>query len=163
MEKLYVICGILALGLIVAFVFILSLSSKLKKMKKEQKKLEDEMGNESIEKLLIKSISKQENILQEISKIKFDVENLEEKQKHCFDKLEIVRYPASSEIGPKLSYSVGLTNEVDDALIITGLHYRQGLQVYYKQVKEGVPEIELSEEEKSVVRRNKADYVMGKK
>ena len=163
MEKLYIICGILAFGLVVAFIFIISLSSKLNKIKREQKKLEDGLESESIEKLLVKNISRQENISQEISKIRFDIENLEEKQKHCFDKLEIVRYPASSEIGPKLSYSVGLTNEVNDALIITGLHYRQGLQVYYKQVKEGIPEIDLSEEEKSVVRRNKADYVMGKK
>lgn len=163
MEKLYIICGILILGLVIAFVFILCLSSKLNKMKKEQKRLENEMDGESVEALLIKNISRQESLFYEISKIKNDIENIEEKQRHCFDRLEVIRYPASSEIGPKLSYSVGLTNEAEDALVITGLHYRQGLQVYYKQVKEGVAEVELSEEEKTVTRRNKADYVMGKK
>lgn len=163
MEKLYIICGILILGLVIAFVFILCLSSKLNKIKKEQKRLENEMDGESVEALLIKNISRQESLFYEISKIKNDIENIEEKQRHCFDRLEVIRYPASSEIGPKLSYSVGLTNEAEDALVITGLHYRQGLQVYYKQVKEGVAEVELSEEEKTVTRRNKADYVMGKK
>ena len=62
MEKLYIICGILAFGLIVAFVIIISLSSKLNKRARDQRKLENELDNESVEKMLVRSISRQENI-----------------------------------------------------------------------------------------------------
>lgn len=160
MDKIYVICVILAIGLVLSFVVIIALYNKLNKIQKSQKMIENEISEEGAQELLLKSIYKQEALSHEIEIMKNNIEKLEEKQLHCFDRLSIVRYPASSEIGPKLSYSVGLTNEAEDALIITGLHYRQGLQVYYKQVKEGVSEIDLSEEEKSVIRRNKAEYVM---
>lgn len=160
MDKVYFICAILAVGLVMSFVIILVLYNKINKIQGNQKKIEDELSDGNAQELLLKSIYRQETLSHEIEMIKNDIEKLEEKQLHCFDRLSVVRYPASSEIGPKLSYSVGLTNEAEDALIITGLHYRQGLQVYYKQVKEGVPETELSDEEKSVIRRNKAEYVM---
>ncbi len=160
MDKVYFICAVLAVGLVLSFVIIIVLYNKLNKIQSTQKRIEDEIFEDSAQNLLLKSIYKQEALSHEIEIIKNDIEKIEEKQLHCFDRLSVVRYPASSEIGPKLSYSVGLTNEAEDALIITGLHYRQGLQVYYKQVKEGVSETELSEEEKSVIRRNKAEYVM---
>lgn len=160
MDKVYFICAVLAVGLVLSFVIIIVLYNKLNKIQRTQKRIEDEIFEDSAQNLLLKSIYKQEALSHEIEIIKNDIEKIEEKQLHCFDRLSVVRYPASSEIGPKLSYSVGLTNEAEDALIITGLHYRQGLQVYYKQVKEGVSETELSEEEKSVIRRNKAEYVM---
>ena len=160
MGKLYVICAILGVGLVLSFIIILFLYNKLIKIQKNQRIIDEELAGDSAEQLLLRCIYKQDAISHEIEIIKNDIEKLEEKQMHCFDKLSVVRYPASSEIGPKLSYSVGLTNEVEDALVITGLHYRQGLQVYFKQVKEGVSETELSDEEKSVVRRNKAEYVM---
>lgn len=160
MEKLYVICSILGIGLVLSFVIILFLYNKLGKIQRNLRKIDEELAGENAEQLLLRSIYKQDAISHEIEVIKNDIEKLQEKQMHCFDKLSVVRYPTSSEIGPKLSYSVGLTNEAEDALIITGLHYRQGLQVYYKQVKEGISETELSDEEKSVIRRNKAEYVM---
>lgn len=160
MDKVYFICAVLAVGLVLSFVIIIVLYNKLNKIQRTQKRIEDEIFEDSAQNLLLNSIYKQEALSHEIEIIKNDIEKIEEKQLHCFDRLSVVRYPASSEIGPKLSYSVGLTNEAEDALIITGLHYRQGLQVYYKQVKEGVSETELSEEEKSVIRRNKAEYVM---
>lgn len=163
MEKVYFICAVLAVGLVLAFIIIILLYNKLNKIQHSQRMIEDEIFEESAQDLLLRNIYKQEALSHEIEIIKNDIEKIEEKQLHCFDRLSVVRYPASSEIGPKLSYSVGLTNEAEDALIITGLHYRQGLQVYYKQVKEGVPETDLSDEEKSVIRRNKAEYVMMKK
>ena len=92
-----------------------------------------------------------------------EISVLQDKQSKCFDRAKIVRYHATADNEAKLSYSVGLSNDNGDALVITGLQYRQGCNMYYKQVKEGIPDFELSQEEKcSIDRTNAADVIRKK-
>lgn len=155
------IAGAILLALI-AFNLILTilLFSKNKKLQEQQKKLNQLFSGESVEELLFKNLSQQEDIAGEIVEIKRDIISLKEKQKRNFDRIGIVRYPASAENEAKLSYSVGITNESEDGLVITGLHFRQGVNIYFKHVKEGIPDFDLSEEEKKVIQRNKINHIV---
>lgn len=100
----------------------------------------------------------QEELFQSLSE-RIDV--LEEKQKTNFDRLDIVRYFASDKDEGRSSYSIGLTNANKDGMVLTALMYRNGMNLYAKQLSEGVSDVPLSEEEKEAVSRSKVTKIIG--
>ncbi len=132
---------------------------RLNKIKRTQDKLLSLFDNEeSVEKVLSFAEDFGES-KQNIARLQRDFVQLREKQKSCFDRVNIVRYYAAGENEAKMSYSVGLSNENEDGLIITGLHYRAGVNMYFKEVRDGVGDYPLSKEEKEAVSRSKVSRV----
>ncbi len=144
-------------------VLVIILFQKLSKVRRSQTVLTELFSGETVEELLFKVLEQQEEIANQEVMLKKELLRLENKQKKCFDRIGLIRYSASQDNNAKLSYSIGLSNENEDGLIITGLHFRNGVNQYYKQVSEGIPDIELSEEEKKVLRRTKVDKVYEEK
>ena len=164
MEKYFLFCLIvLGLLLMISFVIIYKLYREISSMKKRQLKLSEKLSGQRAEDLMYNIIEEEDYIKKEVRSIRRDLNNVKEKQNKCFDKIKIVRYPSTSENEAKLSYSVGLTNENGDGLVITGLQYRQGCNMYYKQLKEGVPDYELSKEEQSAINRSNVQDVIKQK
>ena len=115
------------------------------------------------ENLLYDVLEEERELKRELKAVRHDIMELREKQSRCFDKVKIVRYHTTADNEAKLSYSVGLSNEKGDGLVITGLQYRQGCNMYYKQIKEGVSDFELSQEERISLDRTNAGDVMRKR
>ena len=164
MEKYY-LYGLIALGilLIVSFIMIYLLYIKLNRIQKQQVKLSDQLSGKRAEDLLYDVLEEERELKKEIKSIRRDILTLREKQNKCFDTVKIVRYHTTADHEAKLSYSVGLSNERGDGLVITGLQYRQGCNMYYKQVKEGISDFELSQEERISLNRTNAGDVMHKR
>ncbi len=164
MEK-YFLIGLIAMGvlLIICFTLIYMLYSKLCDMKKRQLRLSEQLGNRKAEDVLLDIFDEESSQNREIDIIKKEIGRLKDRQNKCFDKVKIIRYHTTSDNEAKLSYSVGLSNEDGDGLVITGLQYRQGCNMYYKQVREGVPDYDLSPEEKRSLDRTSAVDVMGRR
>ena len=132
---------------------------RLNKIKRTQDKLLSLFGNdESVDKVLTFAEDFWES-KQNIARLQRDLVQLREKQKSCFDRVNIVRYNAAGESEAKMSYSVGISNDNEDGLIITGLHYRTGVNMYFKEVCDGVGDYPLSKEEKEAVSRSKVSKV----
>lgn len=164
MEKYFLFCLIvLGVLLMVCFVIIYKLYREVSSMKKRQLRLSEKLSGQRAEDLMYNIIEEEDYIKKEVRSIRRDLTDIKEKQNRCFDKIKIVRYPSTSENEAKLSYSVGLTNENGDGLVITGLQYRQGCNMYYKQLKEGVPDYELSKEEQSAINRSNVQDVIKQK
>lgn len=165
MEK-YFIYGVIFLGVLLIFCFIViyKLYRKVEILQKKQNVLNDKLSGQSVEDLLYDILREKIEIKEDLKTVNRDISNLRDKQKKCFDKIKIVRYHTTAENEAKLSYSVGFSNENGDGLVITGLQYRQGCNMYYKQIKDGVPDIELSQEEKcSIDRTSVSDVIIKKK
>lgn len=164
MEKyflyVFILFGIL---LIICFIIIYKLYKKVNKLQKKQLLLNDKLKGQSAEDLLYDVLRDGIEIKTDLKAVHREISSLQDKQSKCFDKVKIIRYHTAAESEAKLSYSVGLSNDNGDALVITGLQYRQGCNMYYKQVKEGIPDFELSQEEKcSIDRTNAADVIRKK-
>lgn len=161
MEK-YFLFGLIFLGilLIVCFVVIYKLYKKVNVLQKKQLILNDKLAGQAAEDLLYDVLRNEIEIKSDLKAVHKEISVIQEKQSKCFDKVKIVRYHTTADNEAKLSYSVGLSNENGDGLVITGLQYRQGCNMYYKQVKEGVPDIELSQEEKNSIDRTSAGDVI---
>lgn len=164
MEKYY-LYGFIALGilLIICFICIYLMYSKINDMKKRQLKLSEQLAGRNAEDLLYDVMEEESGIKREIQSVKSEISNLKEKQNKCFDKVKIIRYHTTADNEAKLSYSVGISNENGDGLVITGLQYRQGCNMYYKQIKEGVSDYALSVEEQRSLDRTNASDVIGRR
>lgn len=161
MEK-YFLFGLIFLGilLIICFVVIYKLYKKVNVLQKKQLILNDKLAGQAAEDLLYDVLRNEIEIKSDLKAVHKEISVIQEKQSKCFDKVKIVRYHTTADNEAKLSYSVGLSNENGDGLVITGLQYRQGCNMYYKQVKEGVPDIELSQEERNSIDRTSAGDVI---
>ena len=126
MDKYY-LYAFIAMGilLIICFILIYVLFNKLNFTRKRQARLEDQLSGKSAEELLYELLEEDKNLKKQIKEVHYEILGLKEKQNKCFDKVKIVRYHTTSDNEAKLSYSVGLSNENGDGLVITGLQYRQ--------------------------------------
>lgn len=88
------------------------------------------------------------------------LDTLETKQQNNLDKVNVVRYFATDKNEGRASYSVGITNAQKDGLVLTALMYRNGMNMYVKQIEDGVSDYPLSEEEKEAVSRSKVTKIL---
>lgn len=150
---IYILLVVLFILVIVNLALILLLYSKIANMRQNQAILSKKFKNETVEDVLMKNFERQAELGRDIAKYKNDVFILQEKQRKNFDSIKLVRYSATDDNDAKLSFSLGLTNEANDGIVLTGLYFRNGVNLYVKNINEGVPDMELSEEEQKVVNR----------
>lgn len=164
MEK-YLLYGFIFLSFILIFCFVViyKLYKKVDNLQKKQLILNEKLSGQSVEDLLYDVLREEIEIKDDLKSVNRSISQIRDKQKKCFDKVKIVRYHTTADNEAKLSYSVGISNEDGDGLVITGLQYRQGCNMYYKQLKNGVPDIDLSQEEKCSIDRTSASEVIIKR
>lgn len=64
----------------------------------------------------------------------------------------ILRYNPYEDTGGNMSFSIALLNGVGSGFVLTSLHTRAGTRIYAKSITNGESELELSKEEKRVLR-----------
>lgn len=153
MVIVYILLAILFILIVVNLALVLLLYSKISNIRQNQAVLNKKFANESVEDLLMKNFERHAELSRDVAKYKNDVFILQEKQRKNFDSVKLVRYSATGDNDAKLSFSLGLTNESNDGIVLTGLYYRNGVNLYVKHINEGIPDMELSEEEQKVVIR----------
>jgi hypothetical protein len=64
----------------------------------------------------------------------------------------LIRYDAYGEMSGRQSTSIALLDSRRTGLVLSSIHHRDQARLYAKQVREGQPELELSPEEREVIR-----------
>lgn len=77
-----------------------------------------------------------------------DIENLYRKLEGTFQKIGIVKYDAFGQMGGQLSFSLALLDENDNGFILNSVHSTEGCYSYTKEIKNGLCDISLGDEEK---------------
>lgn len=136
---------------LVNFILIIVLLTKFRKLNRTQTKVNKILGDESVDEYFINCVKRQDKLERLIKELEIETLKMDDKQKKSFDHVGLVRYSASDDSQAKLSYSLGVTNSAKDGFVITGLHYRQGINIYVKSINDGVSDIPLSKEEKEAL------------
>ena len=80
-----------------------------------------------------------------------DIENLYRKLAGSFQKMGLVKYDAFNQMGGQLSFSLALLDENDNGFIINSVHSAEGCYSYTKEIKNGLCDISLGDEEKKAL------------
>ena len=68
-------------------------------------------------------------------------------------KVEIIKYNPYNDTGGDQSFSLVLLDGKLNGTILTSLHSRSGTRIYAKVIKKGESELDLSKEEKEVLKK----------
>ena len=135
---------VLLILVIVQMIQIGSLKKKYKKFMggKDVKSLEDKL----------KTIVEDNKYIIELStENKKNIKEINKEMEFSFNKVGIVKYDAFNQMGGKLSFSLALLNEKDNGFIMNSVHSSEGCYTYIKEIKAGICNIDLGNEEKQAL------------
>ena len=62
-----------------------------------------------------------------------------------------MRFNPFKDVGGNQSFAIAIVNEDGDGIVLSSLYSRERMSVFAKQIKKGISEVELTEEEKIIV------------
>ena len=151
----YLFIAAYALVLILIIVVVIQ-TVKLSKLSKRYKKFMLGKNAKSLEKEIEGIFEDNKFIKASTEKNRKDIQSLYRKLEGTFQKVGIVKYDAFNQVGGQLSFSLALLDENDNGFILNSVHSTDGCYSYTKEIKKGICEIALGDEEK-----NALDIAMG--
>lgn len=146
----YLFIGMFALIIILLILFIV-LAVKLSKLSKRYKKFMGGKNAKSLEKDIMGLYEDNKFLKTSMEKNKKDIQTLYRKFEGTFQKVGIVKYDAFNQMGGQLSFSLALLDENDNGFILNSVHSTEGCYSYTKEIKGGLCDISLGDEEKKAL------------
>lgn len=150
MDLTYLFIGAFA-AILVLLIIVIVLCINLGRIFKKYKKFMGGKNAKSMEKSIMGLYEDNKLIKASMDKNKKDIEGLYKKFEGAFQKIGIIRYDAFNQMGGKLSFSLALLDENDNGFILNSVHSSEGCYSYTKEIKNGLSEISLGEEEKKAL------------
>lgn len=146
----YLFLGAFA-AIFLLLVIVIVLCVKLGRLSKKYNKFMGGKNAKSLEKDIMGLYEDNRLIKASMEKNRKDIENLYRKLGGAFQKIGIVKYDAFNQMGGQLSFSLALLDENDNGFIINSVHSAEGCYSYTKEIKNGLCDISLGDEEKKAL------------
>lgn len=143
-QNLYIVSGLLLLGVLVLSFFVFKLNSRVSKLLqgKDAKNLEESFTYLAEE---IKRMNQNELITEKTLK------NLNMRLRKSLSGFKTIRFNPFPDAGGNQSFAIAFVNEEGDGLIISSLYSREKTSIFAKPIKGGKSEFELTDEEKKAL------------
>ena len=151
----YLFIAAYALILILLIIIVVQ-TVKISKLSKRYKAFMSGKNAKSLEKDIEGIFEDNKFIKASMEKNRKDILTLYRKFEGAFQRVGIVKYDAFNQMGGKLSFSLALLDENDNGFILNSVHGSDGCYSYTKEIKKGICEISLGDEEKKAL-----DIAMG--
>lgn len=146
----YIFIGILASILLLLILIIVQIV-QVSKMKKRLNKFLQGKEAKSLENDIIGLFEDNKYIRTLTEENKKDIRKIYRNMEYTFQKVGIVRYDAFQTMGGMLSFSLALLNDHDDGFIMNSVHSSDGCYSYTKEIRNGICDISLGEEEQKAL------------
>ncbi len=150
LDLTYLFIGTFA-AIILLFIIVIILSVNLGRLSKRYKKFMGGKNAKSLEKDIMGLYEDNRLIKASMEKNRKDIGSLYKKLENTFQKIGIVKYDAFGQMGGQLSFSLALLDENDNGFILNSVHSAEGCYSYTKEIKNGLCDISLGEEEKKAL------------
>lgn len=146
----YLFIGIFAVILILIILLAVQIR-KTSQLKKRLDKFVLGKDGKSLEKDIIGLYEDNKFLKISVDKNKKDIRTLYKNMEKTFQKIGIVKYDAFKQMGGQLSFSLALLDENNDGFILNSVHSTDGCYSYTKEIKDGICDISLGEEEQEAL------------
>ena len=151
LDVLAIVCGVLAIMVLILFVLVVRNTSRLNKINKNA-------ANGNLAETIGTYYQKIEE-MQYIFERKFEhIEQIERHFKSSIQKVGCMRYCAL-DAGSDQSYSLALLDEYDCGVVLTGIYSRDYCVTYLKPIEQLKSSYVLSEEEKKALSLAQENYM----
>lgn len=141
----------LAAATLLLLIMVIVLLVKFGRLSKRYNKFMGGKNAKSLEKDIVGLYEDNKLIKASMDKNRKDIENLYRKFEGAFQKIGIVKYDAFNQMGGQLSFSLALLDENDNGFILNSVHSAEGCYSYTKEIKAGLCDIALGDEEKKAL------------
>lgn len=150
MDLTYLFIGLTAVALLL-LILVIVLMVKFSKLSRRYQKFMSGRNAKSLEKDIVGLYEDNKLIKASMDKNRKDIENLCRKFESAFQKIGVVKYDAFNQMGGQLSFSLALLDENDNGFILNSVHSAEGCYSYTKEIKAGLCDIALGDEEKKAL------------
>lgn len=137
--------------ILILIIMVIVQAVKLSKLSKKYKKFMSGKNAKSLEKDIIGLYEDNRFIKASTEKNKSDIRFLYKKLASTFQKVGIVKYDAFNQMGGQLSFSLALLDENNSGFILNCVHSTEGCYSYTKEIRNGLCDISLGEEEREAL------------
>ncbi|MFF2889200.1 DUF4446 family protein [Paenibacillus sp. NPDC057967] len=155
LDPIFIITVVLAFIVILLFIRVLGLGSKLKKLRKQYLAVMGETGVTNIEEVIVDLKNELDEQREQVDRLQNELRSVQTALPQMKTKLGIHRYNAFSDGGSDLSFSIAIVNEEKDGAVFSGLHGRDSTYVYAKPVEKGESPYPLTPEERKAMQEAK--------
>ena len=146
----YILVGIAGV-LLIFMIILIVLIAKYNKLKKRYDRFMKGKNAASLEENVHGVFEDMKLLKTYVDKNKKDIRILYKNMERTFQKLGIVKYDAFNHMGGQLSFSLALLDENDKGFILNSVHSTEGCYSYTKEIKGGLCDISLGDEEKKAL------------
>jgi len=150
-ENVGIIVIVLIAMVLIQWIMMMNLGGKLKKLRKSYLHMMEGAGVENLEGVIQSFQEEQKLQSAEIENVALRMANVEAKMPQMKSNIAIKRYNAFSNTGSDMSFSVAITNDNKDGIVLTSIHSREGAYIYGKPVDKGNSQYSLTPEEQEVI------------
>ncbi len=148
LSYLFIVLAALA---IILLIMVIVLFVKFNKLSRRYQKFMGGKNAKSLEKDIVGLYEDNKLIKASMDRNHKDIENLYRKLEGAFQKIGLVKYDAFNQMGGQLSFSLALLDENDNGFILNSVHSAEGCYSYTKEIKAGLCDIALGDEEKKAL------------
>ena len=142
--------GLTGISLVLLIIVIIQMI-QICNLKKKYKKFMGGKDVKSLEKQLEKIVEDNKYIIELSDENRKEIRNIKKQLEDSFNKVGIIKYDAFKQMGGMLSFSIALLNEKDNGFILNSVHSLEGCYSYVKEIRAGLCDIDLSNEEKEAL------------
>ena len=146
----YLFIGLAGISLVLLILVIIQMI-QIESLKKKYKKFMGGKDVKSLEDKLKKIVEDNKYIIELSTENKKNIKEINKEMEISFNKVGIVKYDAFNQMGGKLSFCLALLNEKDNGFIMNSVHSSEGCYTYIKEIKAGICNIDLGNEEKQAL------------
>ncbi|MFB9278351.1 DUF4446 family protein [Cohnella cellulosilytica] len=150
-EIAVVVAGTAGALLLVSFIWLGVLSSKLSKLKKAHGHLVGDTGVPNMEEVMRVIHERMAELDRRQNEQGQTMQDQERRLSTLKGRVGVHRFNAFSDSGSDLSFSVAFINEAEDGVVLTGIHGREQTFLYAKPIDKGQSAYMLSPEEKTAI------------
>lgn len=149
---IYIVQGAVLILVIISIVLLTINNKKVRKYKEMYDKALAKFNNADIPNAEFNIIYERLNRLEDKDvKINKELEIINEKDLKNLKKIGFVKYNAYEEGDSKLSFALALTDEKFNGIMLNKIYSKHGSNIYAKEIKEGVVDERISEQEKTAL------------
>jgi len=154
-EYIDIIVVVFAVIIIIQAILMIAMNSKMKKIYRSYRKMMDGAGVENLEGVLVTIKEEQKQQQEMLAAAQNRIKTLEQRVPLQKSNIAVHRYNAFSDKGSDLSFSLAITNDEKDGVVLTSIHSREGMYVYGKPIQKGQSNYTLTPEERKVIEEAK--------
>ncbi|MGO4539123.1 DUF4446 family protein [Paenibacillus sp. 2TAB19] len=149
------VTAVVALFVIILFIWIAVLGSRLKRLRKQYTEVMGNTGITNFEDVIVEMKDGLNKQAQTIERLQTQLATVEQALPQQKGRVGVLRYNAFAEQGSDLSFSIAIVNESNDGAVLSGIHSRENTYVYAKPIEKGESPYPLTPEERKAIQTAK--------